>query len=211
MLKRFLFPMADGAYAVFIEGLSDATTDIENLPDRTKRAAQIAVNYATKRARTAASREMREQIAWSASYLDGKLSMKLATGEALEGSIGAVFRPTSLARFASGSKKPWTPAKQLHVGAATFKNPYGKMIFVPLKRGATLTEDNMNIGLAVRLKDGDTVKGKYRMKPFGKGLYLLYGPSAAQVLFTVAEDISPDVGEWLNGEFIRQMNRKDNL
>jgi hypothetical protein len=201
-----------GAYAVFIEGLSDVATDIEDLPERTKRAAQIAVNTAARRARTAASRAMRDQIAWSASYLDGKLSIKLAGQGEFESSIGAVFRPTSLARFATGSKQPWKPARQLHVGAGRFTSGNGQMIFVPLKRGSgPITEDNMNIGLAVRLKDGDTVKAKYRMKPFGKGLYLLYGPSSAQVLFTVAEDISPDVAQWVSDEFERQMNRRDNL
>jgi hypothetical protein len=203
--------MADGAYAVFIEGLSETMTDIDELPERVKRSAQIAVNYATKRARTAASRAMRDQIAWSASYLDGKLSIKLAQGGELEGQIGAVFRPTSLARFASGSKQAWKLAKQLHVGAGRFTSGNGKMLFVPLKRGSgPITEDNMNLGLAIRLKEGEKVNAKYRMKPFGKGLYLLYGPSSAQVLYTVAEDISPDVAEWLNGEFERQMNRTDN-
>lgn len=203
--------MASGAYAVFIEGLSESLTDMDQIPERVQRSAQFAVNYATRRAKTAASREMRQQVAWSASYLEGKLSIKLANGDELEGSIGANFRPTSLARFAKGSKQPWTLAKQLHVGAATFKNPYGKMIFVPLKAGSgPITEDAMNIGLAVRLKEGENVRRKYRMKPFGKGLYLLYGPSSSQVLYTVAEDISPDVAEWLNTEFQRQMNRTDN-
>lgn len=200
-----------GAYAVFIEGLSETITDIEQLPERVQRSAQIAVNYATKRAKTAASREMRNQIAWTASYLDGKLTMKLADGQELEGMIGANFRPTSLARFAKGSKQPWSLAKQLHVDAARFTSGNGRMIFVPLRAGSgPITEDAMNIGLAIRLKEGEKVNVKYRMRPFGKGLYLLYGPSSAQVLFTVAEDISPEVAEWLNTEFQRQMNRTDN-
>ena len=84
------------------------------------------------------------------------------------------------------------------------------MLFVPLKSGSgPITEDSMNIGLAVRLKDGDAVRGKYKMKPFGKGLYLLYGPSSAQVFFTVAEDLVPDVADWLSDEYTRQLNRKD--
>lgn len=202
--------MADQNYAVFIEGLSDVIDDFENLPANQKRAAQIAVNTATRKAKTAASRQMRKQIAWTASYLDGKLNVRFAQGGESEGSVSAAFRPTSLARFTSGSKRPWTPAKQLHVGAASFKNPNGKMLFVPLKAGAgPITEDSMNIGLAVRLKDGDAVRGKYKMKPFGKGLYLLYGPSSSQVFFTVAEDLVPDVADWLSDEYTRQLNRKD--
>ena len=202
--------MADQNYAVFIEGLSDVIDDFENLPDRVKKAAQRAVNRATQRAKTAASRKMREQVAWTASYLDGKMDVKFAQAGESEGSLRVMFRPTSLARFARGSKTPWTPAKQLHVGAASFKNPNGKMLFVPLKAGSgPITEDSMNIGLAVRLKDGDAVRGKYKMKPFGKGLYLLYGPSSAQVFFTVAEDLVPDVADWLSDEYTRQLNRKD--
>lgn len=202
--------MADQSYAVFIEGLSDAEDAIERLDARRQNAAQIAVNTTVRKARTEASRQMRDQVAWTASYLDDKLSVKFAQGGEFEGSIRAAFRPTSLARFTTGAKKPWTPAKQLHVGAASFRPTNGKMLFVPLKAGAgPITEDNMNIGLAVRLKDGDTVKGKYKMKPFGKGLYLLFGPSSAQVFFTVAEDLVPDVSQWLGDEYVRQLNRKD--
>lgn len=203
--------MAEQNYAVYIEGLSEAIQDISEMPERVRRAALFAVNYATKKARTQSSRAMREQIAWSASYLDEKkLSIKLATGETLEGVVGAQFRPTSLAQFAQGSKKPWTKPMSLHVSAASYRPTNGKMLFVPLRAGnGPITEDNRNIGLAVRLSDGDAVRGKYKMKPFSKGLYLLYGPSAAQVFYTVAEDIVPDVADWLDTEFARQLNRKD--
>lgn len=204
--------MSDQSYAVYIEGLSEAYTELESLPDRVKVAARRAVNRATSRAKTAASRQMRDQIAWTASYLDGKLSVKLAneSDSNPEGVVGAVFRPTSLARFATGAKTPWKYAKQLHVGAAKYAPTNGRMLFVPLKAGkAAISEDQMNIGLAIRLKEGDTIKGKYNMKPISNGLYLLYGPSAAQVFFTVAKDIIPDVEQWLGDEFTRQMNRKD--
>jgi hypothetical protein len=212
MPKGFRFP-AMAEYAVFIQGLSDAATDISQLPDRTRLAAHRAVNYAAARGRTQASRRMREQVAWTASYLDGKLKLRPAVGDETEAAISATFRPTSLARFATGSKTPWTYAKQLRVatGDARFVGASNKMIFVPLKAGtAAISEDNQNIGLAVRLKDGETVKGKYKVKPIGRGLYLLYGPSASQVFYTVAEDIIPDVTGWLDQEFNRQINRKDN-
>lgn len=209
MLKGFLFlPVAE--YAVFIQGLSDAVDDIDQLPDRVKMAAHRAVNYAATRAKTAAGRRMREQINWTASYVNDKLALKLANGDETEATISTTFRPTSLARYAVGSKQPWTYAKRLHVGAARYADTNGKMLFVPLRAGkAAITEDNFNLGLAVRLKDGDTIRGKYNVKPIGKGLYLLYGPSSAQVFYTVAEDVIPDVSGWLDQEFTRQMNRKD--
>lgn len=202
--------MADQNYAVYIEGFSETIQDVSELPGRVKRAALRAVNRATQRARTEANRKMREQIAWTASYLNDKLSIKLATGETLEGVVGAVFRPTSLARFASGSKTPWTKPMSLHVDAARYKPTKGAMLFVPLKAGSgPITEDNRNIGLAIRLKPGEKLTGKYNMKPFSKGLYLLYGPSSAQVFYTVAQDIMPDVADFLGDEFTRQMNLKD--
>jgi hypothetical protein len=153
---------------------------------------------------------MRSQINWTASYLDDKLTMKIDTGEVVEGRISTTFRPTSLAQFASGSTQPWTQAKRLHVGEASFTTLRNPLLFVPLRRGnASISEGNPNIGLAVRLKDGETIKGKYKVRPISKGLYLLYGPSASQVFFTVAEDLVPDVSEWLSAEFTRQLNRKD--
>lgn len=201
-------PVAE--YAVFIQGLSDAMEDVSQLPERVKMAAHRAVNYATRRAKTQSNRLMREQIAWTASYVDNKLKMKLAEGDELEATISSEFRPTSLARFAMGAKTPWTYAKRLHVGAARYADTNGKMLFVPLRAGkSAITEDNYNLGLAVRLKDGDTIKGKYKVTPISKGLYLLYGPSSAQVFYTVAEDVMPDVSGWLDQEFTRQMERKD--
>ena len=209
MQKGFLFP-AMAEYAVFIQGLSDALEDVSQLPERTKRAIALTIPRITQRARTEASRRMRAQINWTASYLGDKLRMKIDTGENYEGTISTTFRPTSLAQFASGSKQPWTQAKRLHVGQASFTTLNNPLLFVPLRAGkAAITEDNRNIGLAVRLKDGETIKGKYKVKPISKGLYLLYGPSASQVFYTVAEDLVPDVAEWLGAEYTRQMNRKD--
>jgi small nuclear ribonucleoprotein (snRNP)-like protein len=197
-------------YAVFIQGLSDALEDVSQLPERTKRAIALTIPRVTQRARTEASRRMRAQINWTASYLNDKLTMKIETGETYEGVISTTFRPTSLAQFASGSKQPWSLAKRLHVGEASFRTLQNPLLFVPLRRGtAPITEDNRNIGLAVRLKDGETIKGKYKVRPISKGLYLLFGPSSSQVFYTVAEDLIPDVSEWLDAEFARQLNRKD--
>ncbi len=196
--------MAEVNYVVYISGLSDKN-ELASLPDDVKIAARRAVNYATNRARTSAGRKMREQVNWTASYIDGKMKVKPAFGDNFEGRIDVSFRPTSLARFVVGAKTPWKAGVRLHVGAGTFTKS-NRMLIVPLRRGvADITEDNRNLGLAIRLKPGETITGKYKTRAIGKGLYLLFGPSAAQVFYTVAEDVVPDAREWLSSEFERLM------
>ncbi len=193
-------------YAVYIAGLSDKD-ELAQLGADVKIAARRAVNYAVARAKTAANRQMREQINWTASYLDGKLKMRTADGLTTdEARIDVAFTPTSLARFVVGSKRPWKAGVRLHVDTARMTYA-GRMFIVPLKRGVgEITEENRNLGLAIRLRPGETIKGKYKTKEIGKGLYLLYGPSSAQVFYTVAEDVMPDAQGWLDQEFQRQMN-----
>lgn len=202
-LKGFRFPVSE-SYAVYITGLSDKG-EIENLSDDVVVAAKRAVTRATEKARTAANRKMRDQINWAARYLDGKLEMHTPTAAENEGRIDVRWRPTSLARFVVGTKTPFKGGVRLHVGAASFTTSK-RMFIVPLKRGnADITEETRNLGLAIRLKPGEKITGKYNMKAISKGLYLLYAPSPAQVFYTVAEDLMPDVQVWVDDEFQRQI------
>lgn len=80
-----------------------------------------------------------------------------------------------------------------------------------LRKGSqAVSAENSNIGLAVRLKRGDTIRNKRQAVPVGGGLYLLYGPSVGQVFAAVAADIGPQVSDKLSDEFIRQFERLDN-
>lgn len=196
------------SYAVYVEGLL-GLDEIEHLPDNIKQAAHRAVIYATRRARTESGRLMRERISWTATYLTGqggKLEISLPGRDGpIEGSISAKFRPTSLARFVTGAKTPWKAGVSLHVGPAYRTSK--RMFIVPLRQGSfNISEDRRNIGLAIRLNNGETISGKYNMHQFSKGLYLLSGPSVAQVFYSVAEDVKSDAAEWLRDEFERQMN-----
>ena len=86
-----------------------------------------------------------------------------------------------------------------------------------MKRGRTKTLRkaflvnlrNGNVGLAVRLKQGETLQNKTYGKPvmLGKNLYLLYGPSVDQVFRTVADDSLPMLGEEVSKEFFRNFAR----
>jgi hypothetical protein len=82
-----------------------------------------------------------------------------------------------------------------------------KAFYVKLRRGPTLTEDQFNIGLAVRLKKGESLQATIAASPLGGGAYLLYGPSVAQVFSTVREDIAGDVADYQAGQFLRQFER----
>lgn len=85
--------------------------------------------------------------------------------------------------------------------------PLKRGFFVRLRQGAVLTEDQFNIGLAIRLKKGESLQATQKASPLGGGAYLLYGPSVAQVFGTVREDITPEVADFSAYEFARQFRR----
>jgi hypothetical protein len=65
-----------------------------------------------------------------------------------------------------------------------------------------------NMGFAIRLRKGESVKGSSRSYPIGDtGFHLLYGPSVDQVFRTVRDDIEPELVKNLNSEFNRQFQR----
>jgi hypothetical protein len=91
-------------------------------------------------------------------------------------------------------------------GAGTFMKG---AFFVKLRRGGD-TADGFNVGLALRLKPGQTLRGRkkggasVRLAP---DLYLLYGPSVDQVFRDVAVAESPAIKADLGREFLRQWVR----
>ena len=78
-----------------------------------------------------------------------------------------------------------------------------------LRRGnAVVSAENANIGLAIRLAEGERVKNKNEMVPIGRNLYLLYGPSVGQVYRTVAEKSSDEVSAQLANRFAHHLGRR---
>lgn len=204
------------SYGIYVEGLSEMQDALENLDERSQRNILRAVNFATRRTRVLASQRMRDQVAWSAAYLTGggdnaRLGVQFATNkEDPEARINTRFRPTSLARFVRGQKTPWKYVRGLEVKPGRFK-PSQRLLIVPLRAGNQQSEDRMNLGLAVRLRAGETIDRKYSTKELGKGLYLLYAPSVSQVFYTVAEDVLPQAEIWLSEEYVRLMNLGDRV
>lgn len=169
-----------------------------------------AINKTADWARTRAARNVMEQVAFPASYLAPSakrlfVKTKATKSGPFEAIISGRDRPTSLARFTRQK-----PVSGRHKGgqiAVTISPGRTRSI----KRAFLITLNNGNIGLAIRT-DGGPPSNAYKPKEIGKNLWLLYGPSVDQVLSAasdsggVYEEISPETLEYLNEEFLRQLD-----
>lgn len=184
------------------------------LKNGVERAALRSINRTAERARTLAARQIREELNLPAAYLQpgGKrlFVSQRATGKNLEARVMARSRPTSLARFATSTKKPFEPGVTVQVqpGKARYLK---KAFFIKLRAGTASIDTRSNLGLAVRLKPGETIRNKKRAVQLSKNLFLLYGPSVAQAFISssgrgVAGEIVDDVLDFLETEFTRQMD-----
>lgn len=183
------------SYVVVIEGLEELR-DIEKLDARVLTRARQAINNTLRRARTSLDREVRQQIAFPARYLGSRLRVtQYAQGASLQGTITGRDRPTSLARFAT-SKQSRRNGVRVQVSPGSNKR-MKRAFLMPLAGG--------NLGLAMRLKEGESIRNKKFLKKAGKGLYLLYGPSVNQVFAGVADDETEQIAAQLQREFNRLM------
>jgi hypothetical protein len=196
-------------FAVFVEGLKDLQ-DIDLLKPQIEMAAIRSINRAADAGRTKAQRAIMEQVNFPSGYLNPSakrlfVSRKAQRGK-LEARITARSRPTSLARFSTG------PA-QRGAGVRVEVQP-GRSVVLPravlvrLRGGSGPVEPRSNMGLAVRLKPGDSLRNKRSVVKLAKGLYLLYGPSVDQVFLSndgtgVADDLAPEIAESMAAEFMR--------
>jgi len=181
--------------------------------DTTTRAASLAINQVAQRGGlTLARQHILDQVNFPSGYLTGDrlYVSRFASENSLEAVILARKRATSMARFTQGAALGRAPAGiRVHVskgGGDVLKRAW----LVRLRRGASLTEDNYNIGLAMRVNPGEGVLGKktpHQSWLVPNAVALLYGPSVDQVFSTVADDIAPAVAQQTADEFLRQFNR----
>lgn len=185
-------------YVVVVEGLR-SLEDIENLDAEILTKARQAINKTVDRTRTAADKDMRSQINFPARYLGDRLTVtRRASGTSLQAVISGRDRPTSLARFATNrNQKPGKAGVNVKVDASATKR-MARAFLIKLRNG--------NLGLAVRLKPGESLTNSRAAVLMSKGLYLLYGPSVDQVFQSVAEDQEPKAAEYLEREFLRLMD-----
>lgn len=191
---------------VSAEGVADLELYFERFPTAAKRAMSVAINETARDvALPEARREITAQVNFPFGYLDDgdRLSIsQFAYPERLEAKLTARDRPTSLNRFVTGD----LPAEATYRAGVTVAVKPGSVrklpgaFAVPLKNG--------NIGLAIRLRPGETLTGVHDFTPIQlfPNVFLLYGPSVNQVFQTVAEDIELPVTNALETEFLRQLN-----
>lgn len=184
---------------------------VQRLPKVATKAAALAINTSSRNARTQASRLIRQQVAFTAKYLNEPERLVVrpsATPDRLMAVLRARQRPTSLARFGKQATRKGKPAGvRVRVKPGGASKVIRQAFFVNLNNG--------NRGVAVR----EAVAGDLNLKRFGatagkatgsakKGKYiLLYGPSVDQVFRTVKDDIAPGVSAFTQSEFRRQFAR----
>jgi hypothetical protein len=208
--------MANEIYAVVIEGLTEIQS-FADIPKDIVRNAKLAVNAATRRAYAAAGRGIRKQVNFPANYVTGQKGRlaitQFATEQNLEGVITGRQRPTSLARFAIGPIQVGGGNRKAGVRVEVKPGSVQRLpgaFLIRLRAGTAAIDTKSNLGLAVRTKNGKPPPG-YKPLPIGKNLWLLYGPSVAQVLYStrtnkgVASDITPEIEDYLGREFLRLM------
>lgn len=199
-------------YVVAVEGL-DALRFMDEIPASVRKNALRAVNKTTRDGRVAVRRGIQKQVNFSASYLNSgnRLTAIPANAGNLEGRIVARTRPTSLARFTKD--QPLAPGQRRRAAGVkvTVKPGVARFIsgafVIPLRSGADGSLSNR--GLAIR---SDTQpSGSYKPKRIGKNLWLLYGPSVSQLMYSarnpkgtgVAEEVAPELAAKLEAEFNR--------
>lgn len=185
----------------------------EAAPKITTHAARLAINQVAERGgRKLLLGRMTDQVAFPTGYVNAdRLVVRKAYNENLEAVITARQRPTSLARFVSGSTAISGKARQ---GVSVMVHPGSRRsmpsaFLMRLRAGATVSDTNFNLGLAIRLKPGERIRNKTKQSTvqLGHNLYLLYGPSLDQVFRTVADEAAPEIASMVGDEFFRQYTR----
>lgn len=198
-----------------IRGLTDTVEYFESFPDISARAARLAINQVASRGGMRLAQDaIYEQVAFPDGYLSGDrlFVRKYAHEGDLEAIIVARKRATSLARFAQGQPIGSAAARsgirvQVKRGKAVVMR---RAWLVRLKQGASLTEDQYNVGLALRVNPGEKIVGKYSAHKswlVPGSVALLYGPSVDQVFRSVLDDIAAPIGQMVVDEFFRQFAR----
>lgn len=189
---------------------------LSSQPQTTRQAARLAINsIATRKAVPQFRKAMREEVNFPPGYVEDPDRFgvtKQATEADLSATVTARFRPTSLARFAPGQsfdgarRTGGVNVKVNKTGGAVRIN---RAFFVRLRQGKD-TADGFNLGLAIRLKPGERLRGRKKGASgveLAPNLYLLYGPSVDQVFREVSVAESPSVADQLQKEFLRQYVR----
>ncbi len=178
-------------------------------PERRK-LASMAVNKIALQARAEMARRALQDINLPAQYVQPGSKRLYISQKASAASLAAIItakrRPMSLARFVVG---PSSTGKGLRVMVKQGSpQDLERAFLIRLRSGRALTDTQYNMGLAIRLPKGQTPSATSAAKEIAPGLYLLYGPSLAQLLENragtgIGADLAPDLEADLMREFSR--------
>lgn len=189
-------------------GLKEFEEYAASLPEVTMKAAKFSLNDTVqKKGLPRFRRAIADQVAFPGGYLNReRLGItKRATENDLSVAVTARFRPTSLARFAAGQTVEGSRrTRQVRVRVKKGRSAVIQNAFLVRLRGAP---DGFNMGLAIRLKAGERLKGSRGAVRLDNNVYLLYGPSVDQVFRSVAVEEVDAVLLDLEVEFRRQFVR----
>lgn len=194
------------SYTISGTFLKDIQKFFDTLPELAQRATSAAINQVVDNEGIALLRHnIESQIAFPKGYLnqaDRLGVVQKATPSNLQAVIRGRDRATSLARFAPGQ----TPSSTRGTGV-TVQVKKGRARH--MKKAFLVRLNNDNIGLAVRLKQGESLTNKRETATvmLSKNVYLLYGPSVDQIFRTTAEESLPEIGDLLTKAFNRQFER----
>lgn len=197
------------SFVVVVEGLKNVQ-DVSLSQERIRFAAVQAVNKVARDTRAKAARRIREQINIPATYLQPGQKRLYVSKRAQRSDPTAIItarsRPTSLARYVqSGGRGREGVQLEVQPNRTTYMR---RAFLIKLKAGSGPVDTKYNMGLAIRLREGETVENKRNVRRLEKGLYLLYGPSIDQVFLDnaqkgVADDLAPGILDDLEAEAIR--------
>lgn len=199
-----------------LRGLEIVEKYFVTLPDRTNKALKLAVNDAALFGARLGKKQIMAEVNRSSAYLGdpknitSKLArIKTARANDLESIVEAKHRPASLAGFSSSPVsfgRPKAPIK-VKVGKGGYKK-MERAFFIRLNPGKTkFTEDNYNLGLAIRLRPGEDVGNKKVHVSQDSRIAVLYGPSVEQMFNRITPEIADDVLAFAEREFLRQFDR----
>lgn len=185
--------------------VAEAVSLFEFVGGNSADALRVAINKTAPKIRTLASRQIREQVRLSASYVGEKLEISKATRAKLSAAIQTPSRGLLLSRFSTDATvasdkvgwirppavppggikvkvKPSGPTKLVHGGPGTA----GKPFYLVLNGGN-------NVGIAARLAGQ------------GRKVKVLSGPSISQVFDDVRQDVLPQAGQELTAQLLDAM------
>lgn len=163
------------------------------------------VNRVASKNRTAASKNIRQQIRLPAAYVNENLTItKKATRQNPEAVISGRKRATRLARY--GAKQLLKTARQAS-GDRMRGIPSGKKqagVSVHVRRNESRRKHRK--AFLLPLKTNGWMGAFIRFGPGEKDIKHMYGPSVDQVFKDVREEIRPQIRRDLAAEFRRQLN-----